>query len=185
MSKRHSLLESINHYSTLRQFNPAIGPLQYDTYQCLDPTLAGASAGCAQYNNLLRRSLSFLVVLALCASLRGLRCHNRSALSTPYCPPKGKGSRLPNEAAKINTDESTGHPSQISLSTSSRPSEPVSYCCIFAMSTEDKTQSTPTTSTLVPPGDHRKRRRNRTTQSCLNCHASKRMVRYNDNSIRV
>lgn len=28
----------------------------------------------------------------------------------------------------------------------------------------------------APPGDHRKRRRNRTTQSCLNCHASKRMV---------
>ncbi|CAK5281726.1 unnamed protein product [Mycena citricolor] len=25
------------------------------------------------------------------------------------------------------------------------------------------------------PGDHRKRRRNRTTQSCLNCHATKRM----------
>ncbi|KAJ7210537.1 hypothetical protein GGX14DRAFT_363592 [Mycena pura] len=24
-------------------------------------------------------------------------------------------------------------------------------------------------------GDHRKRRRNRTTQSCLNCHATKRM----------
>ncbi|KAH8118984.1 hypothetical protein DFH11DRAFT_1780234 [Phellopilus nigrolimitatus] len=27
----------------------------------------------------------------------------------------------------------------------------------------------------VPTGDHRKRRRNRTTQSCLNCHGSKRM----------
>lgn len=26
--------------------------------------------------------------------------------------------------------------------------------------------------------DHRKRRRNRTTQSCLNCHTSKRKVRY-------
>ena len=25
-------------------------------------------------------------------------------------------------------------------------------------------------------GDHRKRRRNRTPQSCLNCHTSKRMV---------
>lgn len=25
-------------------------------------------------------------------------------------------------------------------------------------------------------GDHRKRRRNRTTQSCMNCHTSKRMV---------
>ncbi|KAH9485436.1 hypothetical protein JR316_0002344 [Psilocybe cubensis] len=29
--------------------------------------------------------------------------------------------------------------------------------------------------TPVPDGDHRKRRRNRTTQSCLNCHTSKRM----------
>ncbi|KAI5996065.1 hypothetical protein EDC04DRAFT_2612893 [Pisolithus marmoratus] len=29
--------------------------------------------------------------------------------------------------------------------------------------------------TSVPEGDHRKRRRNRTTQSCLNCHTSKRM----------
>ncbi|KAJ7045577.1 hypothetical protein C8F04DRAFT_440728 [Mycena alexandri] len=27
----------------------------------------------------------------------------------------------------------------------------------------------------APQGDHRKRRRNRTTQSCLNCHATKRM----------
>ncbi|KXN92464.1 hypothetical protein AN958_08023 [Leucoagaricus sp. SymC.cos] len=27
----------------------------------------------------------------------------------------------------------------------------------------------------IPEGDHRKRRRNRTTQSCLNCHTSKRM----------
>ena len=26
--------------------------------------------------------------------------------------------------------------------------------------------------------DHRKRRRNRTTQSCLNCHTSKRKVRH-------
>ncbi|KAG2078990.1 hypothetical protein BDR04DRAFT_1146667 [Suillus decipiens] len=35
-----------------------------------------------------------------------------------------------------------------------------------------------TTSEAKPPtsdGDHRKRRRNRTTQSCLNCHTSKRM----------
>ena len=31
-------------------------------------------------------------------------------------------------------------------------------------------------STNVGDGDHRKRRRNRTTQSCLHCHASKRMV---------
>ncbi|KAF8161136.1 hypothetical protein B0H34DRAFT_654203 [Crassisporium funariophilum] len=30
-------------------------------------------------------------------------------------------------------------------------------------------------STPAPEGDHRKRRRNRTTQSCLNCHTSKRM----------
>ncbi|KAF8146931.1 hypothetical protein K438DRAFT_1868286, partial [Mycena galopus ATCC 62051] len=29
--------------------------------------------------------------------------------------------------------------------------------------------------TLTAEGDHRKRRRNRTTQSCLNCHATKRM----------
>ncbi|TFK44751.1 hypothetical protein BDQ12DRAFT_717903 [Crucibulum laeve] len=29
--------------------------------------------------------------------------------------------------------------------------------------------------TPAPDGDHRKRRRNRTTQSCLNCHTSKRM----------
>ncbi|KAG1747340.1 hypothetical protein EDB19DRAFT_1631081 [Suillus lakei] len=29
---------------------------------------------------------------------------------------------------------------------------------------------------LASEGDHRKRRRNRTTQSCLNCHTSKRMV---------
>ncbi|KAH7888742.1 hypothetical protein F5I97DRAFT_2004540 [Phlebopus sp. FC_14] len=32
-----------------------------------------------------------------------------------------------------------------------------------------------TSSTPAPEGDHRKRRRNRTTQSCLNCHTSKRM----------
>jgi len=31
-------------------------------------------------------------------------------------------------------------------------------------------------STSVGDGNHRKRRRNRTTQSCLHCHASKRMV---------
>ncbi|KAF9450426.1 hypothetical protein P691DRAFT_798133 [Macrolepiota fuliginosa MF-IS2] len=30
-------------------------------------------------------------------------------------------------------------------------------------------------SPAAPEGDHRKRRRNRTTQSCLNCHTSKRM----------
>ncbi|KJA29454.1 hypothetical protein HYPSUDRAFT_32913 [Hypholoma sublateritium FD-334 SS-4] len=33
----------------------------------------------------------------------------------------------------------------------------------------------PGESTPAPEGDHRKRRRNRTTQSCLNCHTSKRM----------
>ncbi|KAF7333030.1 C6 finger domain [Mycena venus] len=32
-----------------------------------------------------------------------------------------------------------------------------------------------TKATLTAEGDHRKRRRNRTTQSCLNCHATKRM----------
>ncbi|KIL00703.1 hypothetical protein PAXRUDRAFT_129276 [Paxillus rubicundulus Ve08.2h10] len=32
-----------------------------------------------------------------------------------------------------------------------------------------------TSSNPAPDGDHRKRRRNRTTQSCLNCHTSKRM----------
>ncbi|KAJ8522000.1 hypothetical protein ONZ45_g1344 [Pleurotus djamor] len=32
-----------------------------------------------------------------------------------------------------------------------------------------------TESNPAPDGDHRKRRRNRTTQSCLNCHTSKRM----------
>ncbi|KAF8844352.1 hypothetical protein BDN67DRAFT_1008194 [Paxillus ammoniavirescens] len=32
-----------------------------------------------------------------------------------------------------------------------------------------------TASNPAPDGDHRKRRRNRTTQSCLNCHTSKRM----------
>ncbi|CAA7261626.1 unnamed protein product [Cyclocybe aegerita] len=32
-----------------------------------------------------------------------------------------------------------------------------------------------TDSQPAPEGDHRKRRRNRTTQSCLNCHTSKRM----------
>ncbi|KAG1775449.1 hypothetical protein EV702DRAFT_1199472 [Suillus placidus] len=38
-------------------------------------------------------------------------------------------------------------------------------------------RKTQTTSEANPPsnGDHRKRRRNRTTQSCLNCHTSKRM----------
>ncbi|OAX43310.1 hypothetical protein K503DRAFT_708848 [Rhizopogon vinicolor AM-OR11-026] len=50
------------------------------------------------------------------------------------------------------------------------------------MSTETKTvirkkrtASEATVSNPAPEGDHRKRRRNRTTQSCLNCHTSKRM----------
>ncbi|KAH7927151.1 hypothetical protein BV22DRAFT_1007589 [Leucogyrophana mollusca] len=38
-----------------------------------------------------------------------------------------------------------------------------------------RTASEATASTPAPEGDHRKRRRNRTTQSCLNCHTSKRM----------
>ncbi|KAF5370653.1 hypothetical protein D9758_001996 [Tetrapyrgos nigripes] len=46
------------------------------------------------------------------------------------------------------------------------------------MSTEllaKKKKSTTTEAKAAPDGDHRKRRRNRTTQSCLNCHTSKRM----------
>ncbi|KAF7344461.1 hypothetical protein MSAN_01927700 [Mycena sanguinolenta] len=39
-----------------------------------------------------------------------------------------------------------------------------------SLSPRDKAKSTSTAD-----GDHRKRRRNRTTQSCLNCHATKRM----------
>lgn len=39
-----------------------------------------------------------------------------------------------------------------------------------------RASSDATSSDPVPEGDHRKRRRNRTTQSCLNCHTSKRMV---------
>ncbi|KIK09083.1 hypothetical protein K443DRAFT_671578 [Laccaria amethystina LaAM-08-1] len=38
-----------------------------------------------------------------------------------------------------------------------------------------KKRTTSEASTPAPSGDHRKRRRNRTTQSCLNCHTSKRM----------
>ncbi|KIJ61316.1 hypothetical protein HYDPIDRAFT_137903 [Hydnomerulius pinastri MD-312] len=38
-----------------------------------------------------------------------------------------------------------------------------------------RTASEATSSNPAPEGDHRKRRRNRTTQSCLNCHTSKRM----------
>jgi len=45
------------------------------------------------------------------------------------------------------------------------------------MSTETATRKkrSTTDSAPAPDGDHRKRRRNRTTQSCLNCHTSKRM----------
>ncbi|KII92583.1 hypothetical protein PLICRDRAFT_50945 [Plicaturopsis crispa FD-325 SS-3] len=44
------------------------------------------------------------------------------------------------------------------------------------MSTESKKRTASTsTSNPTSEGDHRKRRRNRTTQSCLNCHTSKRM----------
>ena len=39
-----------------------------------------------------------------------------------------------------------------------------------------RTSPDATSPTPAPEGDHRKRRRNRTTQSCLNCHTSKRMV---------
>lgn len=38
-----------------------------------------------------------------------------------------------------------------------------------------KKRSALDTTSSRPEGDHRKRRRNRTTQSCLNCHTSKRM----------
>ncbi|KAH7909325.1 hypothetical protein BJ138DRAFT_237650 [Hygrophoropsis aurantiaca] len=38
-----------------------------------------------------------------------------------------------------------------------------------------RTASEANASNPAPEGDHRKRRRNRTTQSCLNCHTSKRM----------
>ncbi|EGN99876.1 hypothetical protein SERLA73DRAFT_72658 [Serpula lacrymans var. lacrymans S7.3] len=38
-----------------------------------------------------------------------------------------------------------------------------------------RTASEATAPAQAPDGDHRKRRRNRTTQSCLNCHTSKRM----------
>ncbi|KAF9465067.1 hypothetical protein BDZ94DRAFT_1351055 [Collybia nuda] len=44
------------------------------------------------------------------------------------------------------------------------------------MSTETNTRKKRNSSANPPTeGDHRKRRRNRTTQSCLNCHTSKRM----------
>ena len=42
-----------------------------------------------------------------------------------------------------------------------------------------KIDAPPSPATNAGDGDHRKRRRNRTTQSCLHCHASKRMVSLN------
>ena len=39
-----------------------------------------------------------------------------------------------------------------------------------------KIDAPPSPAANAGDGDHRKRRRNRTTQSCLHCHASKRMV---------
>lgn len=47
--------------------------------------------------------------------------------------------------------------------------------CPMSSEKPSRTTKSSSTSTPAPPGDHRKRRRNRTTQSCLNCHASKRM----------
>ncbi|KAF8893802.1 hypothetical protein BD779DRAFT_1641247 [Infundibulicybe gibba] len=41
--------------------------------------------------------------------------------------------------------------------------------------TAARKKRTSTDANPAPEGDHRKRRRNRTTQSCLNCHTSKRM----------
>ncbi|KAJ7647275.1 hypothetical protein FB45DRAFT_1100324 [Roridomyces roridus] len=41
-------------------------------------------------------------------------------------------------------------------------------------STSKRGSAKPTLSTALPGVDHRKRRRNRTTQSCLNCHTTKR-----------
>lgn len=65
------------------------------------------------------------------------------------------------------------------LSPSNSVTFPSHHSHLANMSLSEKStrgSKTPTTSTPAPPGDHRKRRRNRTTQSCLNCHASKRMV---------
>ncbi|KAH0827822.1 hypothetical protein J3R83DRAFT_3447 [Lanmaoa asiatica] len=45
----------------------------------------------------------------------------------------------------------------------------------FGAIRKKRTSSDATSSSPPPEGDHRKRRRNRTTQSCLNCHTSKRM----------
>ncbi|KAJ7188172.1 hypothetical protein C8R46DRAFT_1053905 [Mycena filopes] len=54
-------------------------------------------------------------------------------------------------------------------------------CVSFNFPTNMPSDSTPAvkrrvkTAAVEPQEDHRKRRRNRTTQSCLNCHATKRM----------
>ena len=45
-----------------------------------------------------------------------------------------------------------------------------------ATATGSKRPLSDSTTTNTDNGDHRKRRRNRTTQSCMNCHTSKRMV---------
>ncbi|KAI0267143.1 hypothetical protein BC834DRAFT_98793 [Gloeopeniophorella convolvens] len=58
-------------------------------------------------------------------------------------------------------------------------SHPLSNRLSIVMSVElskrKKTDAPQRPNASVPDGDHRKRRRNRTTQSCLNCHTSKRM----------
>ncbi|KAF9643794.1 hypothetical protein BDM02DRAFT_3103902 [Thelephora ganbajun] len=44
-----------------------------------------------------------------------------------------------------------------------------------ATATGSKRPLSDSNATTTENGDHRKRRRNRTTQSCMNCHTSKRM----------
>ncbi|KAJ7117633.1 hypothetical protein C8R44DRAFT_791175 [Mycena epipterygia] len=51
---------------------------------------------------------------------------------------------------------------------------PYQALCSNRMSTPASSRKSPKTAAPAD-GDHRKRRRNRTTQSCLNCHATKRM----------
>ncbi|KZT28960.1 hypothetical protein NEOLEDRAFT_686425 [Neolentinus lepideus HHB14362 ss-1] len=53
--------------------------------------------------------------------------------------------------------------------------ETVSPTHATAESTKSKKRSATEVSARKPEDDHRKRRRNRTTQSCVNCHTSKRM----------
>ncbi|KAF8444553.1 hypothetical protein L210DRAFT_3530205 [Boletus edulis BED1] len=73
----------------------------------------------------------------------------------------------------------TGSYKYLPISTPSCPSQfPL---VVSSMSTEprairkERTSPDATSPNPAPEGDHRKRRRNRTTQSCLNCHTSKRM----------